>query len=106
MASFTNLIAERIHFQREEFLAAISSKPDGEVEYLLAKGIQAHWHPFELENTRNMDQSISHVAAVYGSLAIRALSSGADWVIAQALLIGPNGLRKSAVDTILLRGEI
>ncbi len=106
MASFTDLIAERIHFRREEFLAGLSSKPDDEVEYLLAKGIQAHWHPFEPENTRNMDQSISHVAAVDGSRAIRALSSGADWVIAQALLIGPNGLRKSAVDTILLRGEI
>ena len=106
MASFTDLIAERIYFRREEFLAGISSKPDGEVENLLAKGIQAHWHPFEPENTRNMDQSISQVAAVDGSRAIRALSSGADWVIAQALLIGPNGLRKSAVDTILLRGEI
>ncbi len=106
MASFTDLIAERIHFRREEFLAGLSSKPDDEVEYLLAKRIQAHWHPFEPENTRNMDQSISQVAAVDGSRAIRALSSGADWVIAQALLIGPNGLRKSAVDTILLRGEI
>ncbi len=53
-----------------------------------------------------MDQSISPAAAVDGSRAVRALSSGADWVIAQALLIGPNGLRKSAVDTILLRGEI
>ncbi len=47
MASFTDLIAERIHFRREEFLAGLSSKPDDEVEYLLAKGIQAHWHPFE-----------------------------------------------------------
>src|SRR6266702_4111796 len=106
MASFTDLIAERIHFRREEFLASISNKPDDEVEYLLAKGIQAHWHPFEPENTRNMGQSISQVAAVDGSRAIRALSSGADWVIAQALLIGPNGLRKSSVDTLLLRGEI
>jgi hypothetical protein len=106
MASFTDLIAERIHFRREEFLAGLSSEPDDEVEQLLATGIQAHWHPFEPENTRNMDQSVSQVAAVDGSRAIRALSSGADWVIAQALLIGPNGLRKSAVDTILLRGEI
>ena len=106
MASFTDLIAERIHLRREEFVAGLSSKPDDEVEYLLAKGIQAHWHLFEPENTRRMDQSISPVAAVDGSRAIRALSSGADWVIAQALLIGPNGLRKSAVDTILLLGEI
>jgi hypothetical protein len=99
MASFTDLIAERIHFRREEFLAGLSSEPDDEVEQLLATGIQAHWHPFEPENTRNMDQSVSQVAAVDGSRAIRALSSGADWVIAQALLIGPNGLRKSAVDS-------
>ncbi len=106
MASFTDLIAERIHFRREEFLAGLSSEPDDEVEYLLAKEIQAHWHQFEPENNRNMDRSISQVAAVDGSRAIRALSSGADWVIAQALLIGPNGCRKSAVDTILLRGEI
>jgi hypothetical protein len=106
MASFTDLIAERIHFRREEFLAGLSSEPDDEVEYLLAKAIQAHWHPFEPENTRNIDQTISQAAAVDGSRAIRALNSGADWVIAQALLIGPNGLRKSAVDTRLLRGEI
>ena len=46
------------------------------------QGIQAHWHPIELENTRNMDQRLSQVAAVDGSRAIRALSSGADWVIA------------------------
>ena len=106
MASFTDLIAERLHFRREEFLAGLSSKPDDEVEHLLARGIQAHWHPFEPEHTRNMDQSISPAAAVDGSRAIRALSSGADWVIAQALLIGPNGLRNSVVDTRLLRGEI
>ncbi|HEU0001207.1 MAG TPA: DNA double-strand break repair nuclease NurA [Ktedonobacteraceae bacterium] len=106
MASFTDLIAERIHFRKEEFLAGFASKPTDELEYLLAQGIQAHWHPFEPENTRNMPQSISQVAAVDGSRAIRALSSGADWVIAQALLIGSNGLYKSAVDTILLRGEI
>src|SRR5260370_16480804 len=106
MTSFTDLVAERIDFRREEFLAGISSKPDDEVEHLLAKAIQAHWHPFEPENTRNIDQTLSQMAAVDGSRAIRALSSGADWVIAQALLIGSNGLRKSAVDTCLLRGEI
>ena len=107
MASFTDLIAERIHFRREEFLAGLSSKPDDAVEYLLAKAIQARWHPFEPEeNTRDVDQSISQAAAIDGSRAIRALSSGADWVIAQALLIGPHGLRNSVVDTCLLRGEI
>jgi hypothetical protein len=106
MASFTDLIAERLHFRREEFLAGLSSEPDNEVEQLLATGIQAHWHPFEPEHTRNLDQSISPAAAIDGSRAIRALSGGADWVIAQALLIRPNGLRNSVVDTRLLRGEI
>ncbi len=105
MASFTDLIAERIHLRREEFLAGLSSKPDDEVEYLLAKEIQTHWHLFEPEKIRSMEQSIYQAAAIDGSSAIRALSSGADWVIAQALLVGPNGLRKSIVDTHLLRGE-
>ncbi len=106
MASFTDLFAQRIFSRREEFLAWLSSEPDDEVEHLLARGIQAHWHPFESEGARNMDPCKSQVAAVDGSRAIRALSGGADWVIAQALLIGPNGLRESAVDTFLLRGEI
>src|SRR5260370_17503036 len=53
-----------------------------------------------------MDQSISPAAAVDGPGAIRGLSSGADWVMEQGLLSGPNGLRNSVVDTRLLRGEI
>lgn len=106
MASFTDLIAERIRFRREDFIAGLSSEPDGELEHLLAQEIQVHWHPFEPENLRVTNQHLLRVAAVDGSRAIRALSSGADWIIAQALLIGLNGLRKSAVDTILLRGEI
>jgi len=64
MASFTDLIAERIHFRKEEFLSGLSSKPDDEVEHLLARGIQGHWHPFEPENIRNMDQTLTQVAAV------------------------------------------
>lgn len=106
MASFTDLIAERIHFRRADFLAGLSSEPNGEVEHLLAEGIQAHWHSFEPKDIRNVHQSISQAAAIDGSRAIRALSSGADWVIAQALMIGPHGLRNSVVDTCLLRGEI
>lgn len=106
MASFTDLIAERIHFRREDFLAGISNKPSDEAESLLATAVQAHWHPLEPEQIVNRDQIISQAAAVDGSRAIRALNCGADWVIAQALLIGPDGLRKSAVDTCLLRGEI
>src|SRR5450755_4856655 len=106
MASFTDLIAESIYARREDFLVGLSSKPDDEVEYLLAQGMQDHWHLFEHENIRKTHQSISQAAAVDGSRAIRALSSGADWIVAQALLIGSNGLRKSAVDTLLLRGEV
>ena len=41
MASFTDLIAEHLHFRREEFLAGLSSEPDNEVEQLLATGIRA-----------------------------------------------------------------
>lgn len=106
MVSFTDLISERIHIRREDFLASLSNIPDDEVEHLLAKGIQTHWHSFSTENILNVAQSIPKVAAVDGSRAIRALSSGADWVIAQALLIGSNGQRIAAADTIILRGEI
>lgn len=106
MASFTDLIAERIYSRRENFLASLSNTPSDEIENLLAKGMQAHWHPFESKKIQNMVQNISNVAAVDGSRAIRALSSGADWVIAQALLIGTNGRRVFAADTLVLRGEI
>lgn len=106
MASFTDLIAERIYSRRENFLASLSNTPSDEIENLLAKGMQAHWHPFESKKIQHMVQNISNVAAVDGSRAIRALSSGADWVIAQALLIGTNGQRVFAADTLVLRGEI
>jgi hypothetical protein len=106
MASFIDLIAQRIHLRRDEFLAGLSSEPGGEVEHLLASGIQDHWHSLSLENSVNTHQPMSLIGAVDGSRAIRALNIGADWIIAQALLIGPNGLRLSAVDTHLLRGEI
>ncbi len=105
MASFIDLIAQRIHLHREEFLAGLSSEPDGEIEQLLATGIQDHWHSLVPENSLNKHQPLSLIGAVDGSRAVRALNIGADWIIAQALLIGPNGLRSSAVDTHLLRGE-
>lgn len=104
MASFIDLIAQRIYLRREEFLAGLSSEPGTEVEHLLATGIQDRWHPLVPENT--VHQPMSLVGAVDGSRAARALNIGADWIIAQALLIGPDGLRLSAVDTHLLRGEI
>ena len=72
----------------------------------LVTGIQAHWHPFEPENTLYTQPITPLVAAVDGSRAIRSLNIGADWIIAQALLIGPHGFRSSAADTLLLRGEI
>jgi len=104
MASFTDLVAQSIFQRREEFLAGLSIEPRDEVEFLLAAEIQAHWHPLELRN--NGAQERVPVAAIDGSHAIRALNFGADWIVAQALLIGPDGFRQSAVDTLLLRGEI
>lgn len=106
MASFTDLVAQQILLRRDEFLAGLSSEPGGEVEHFLATEIQAHWHPFESENTLDAPPITSLVAAVDGSRAIRALNIGADWIIAQALLIGPHGFRSTAADTLLLRGEI
>ncbi len=104
MASFTDLIAQRISMQRDEFLASLSPQSHDRVERVLRAGIQAHWHPFSGENL----DDISHmrVGAVDGSRATRSLNSGADWVIAQALLLGPDGLRLSAGDTHLLRGDV
>src|SRR5258708_28247497 len=104
MASFTDLIAQRISMQRDEFLASLSPQSHDRVERVLRAGIQAHWHPFSGESL----DDISHmrVGAVDGSRATRSLNSGADWVIAQALLLGPDGLRLSAGDTHLLRGDV
>ncbi len=106
MASFIDLVAQSMYLRREEFLAGISSEPDTEVEHFLATGIQAHWHPLIPEYTMSAHQPPPLVGAVDGSRAVRALNIGADWIIAQALLVGPNGLRLPAVDTHLLRGEI
>jgi hypothetical protein len=104
MASFTDLIAQRMYERREEFLSSLSNEPNDEIESLLAAGIQIHWHPFEFEDKEKRESQI--VAAIDGSHAIRALNIGADWIVAQALLIGPNGLKFLAADTVLLRGEI
>src|ERR1700692_1656066 len=106
MASFTDLVAQQMLLRREEFLTGLSGEPGNEVESFLATGIQAHWHPFESENTLYTQPITPLLAAVDGSRAIRALNIGADWIIAQALLIGPHGFRSSAADTLLLRGEI
>lgn len=106
MASFIDLMAQSIHRRREEFLAGLSREPDSEVEDLLSTGIQAHYHPFHPKDIGDAHERPSSLAAVDGSRAIRALNSGADWIIAQALLLGPHGRRLSAVDTLLLRGEI
>jgi hypothetical protein len=79
MASFIDLIAQSIHLRREEFLAGLSSKPDGEVEHLLATGIQNHWHSLISDNSENTHPSKSLIGAVDGSQTIRALNIGADW---------------------------
>lgn len=106
MASFIDLIAQKIFLRHGEFVAALSGEQNGEVEHRLAIGIQGHWHSFVSEKASNPYPDRPLVGAVDGSRAIRALSTGADWIIAQALLIGPNGLRLPAADTLLLRGEI
>lgn len=106
MASFIDLIAQNIYLRREEFLAGLSSEPATEVEHLLAREIRTHWHSLIPENIINVHGLMSLVGAVDGSRAVRTLNIGADWIVAQALLIGPNGLRLSACDTLLLRGEI
>lgn len=104
MASFTDLIAQSISMQRDEFLASLSPQSHDRVEQVLRAGIEAHWHPFSDE--KRDDVSLMRVGAVDGSRAIRSLNNGADWVIAQALLLGPDGLRLSAGDTHLLRGDV
>jgi hypothetical protein len=106
MASFIDLMAQKIFLRRGEFVAALSGEQNSEVERRLAIGVQEHWHSFVSEKASNPYPDRPLVGAVDGSRAIRALSTGADWIIAQALLIGPNGLRLPAADTLLLRGEI
>ncbi|HVB24873.1 MAG TPA: DNA double-strand break repair nuclease NurA [Ktedonobacteraceae bacterium] len=106
MTSFTELIAESIRQRRADFLAKLSSEPENETETLLARGTQAHWHPFGADDGLDAFHHTQRVAAVDGSLAIRALSVGAYWIVAQALLIGPDGLRLSRGDTRLIRGEV
>ena len=106
MASFTELIAESIRQRKADFLAKLASEPVDETEALLARGTQAHWHSFEPVDGIAAIHDGQPVAAVDGSLAIRALSVGAYWIIAQALLIGADGLRLSKGDTRLIRGEV
>ncbi len=66
---------------------------------VLAAGIQAHWYSLLLEEVGDARHQKPQAGAVDGSRATRALSIGVDWVNAQALPLGPNGLRQSAVDT-------
>src|SRR5690348_2975350 len=57
MASFTDLIAQRIYAQRNELLASLSINPNDDIEHELATGVQTHWHPFVSDNTRSKEQS-------------------------------------------------
>ncbi len=106
MASFTDLIAQRIYAQRDELLASLSTNPNGDIEHELATGVQTHWHPFAPESAERVNQPRLRVGAVDGSRAVRSLNVGADWIVAQALLIGPDGLRESEGDTRILRGDV
>lgn len=93
MASFTDLVAGRVQQRRKEFLASLSSEPQGSLEAALENGLHTLWHPLDAgaSGVRSEAPSPGSVAAVDGSRAVRALNSGADWVVAQALLVGPHG---------------
>lgn len=107
MASFTDRVAGRIQQRRAEFLSGLVPEPHGDVEAVLAAGVRALWHPLDLVTAGMPPDGLPpEPAAVDGSRAVRSLNSGADWLVAQALLVGPHGLRITAADTILLRGEI
>lgn len=106
MASFTDLIAQHICMQRDELLASLSSNPNSEREQGLATGVKRYWHAFAPENLAERDQARLRVGAVDGSQAIRSLNIGADWIVAQALLIGPDGLREAAGETRIVRGDV
>lgn len=106
MASFTDLIAQRIYDQRDELLACLSPHPQGDIEHELATKVETYWHPLLRENVESPDQPQLRVGAVDGSRAVRSLNSGADWIVAQALLIGSDGLRDSLGDIRILRGDI
>ncbi|HEX6819335.1 MAG TPA: DNA double-strand break repair nuclease NurA [Ktedonobacterales bacterium] len=108
MASFTDLVAGRIRHRRQEFLAGLSPEPQGSIEDVLEAGVQSLWRPLapDVSDAQVERFPPGLAAAVDGSRALRALNSGTDWVVAQALLVGPDGLRLAAADTILLRGEI
>src|SRR5260370_42299469 len=106
MASFTDLIAQCISAQRDTLLAGLSANPNGYREQELVTSGQAHWHPFVSQNDERRNQPSLRIGAVDGSRAIRSLNVGADWIIAQALLIGPDGWRDAEGDTRILRGDI
>lgn len=106
MASFTDLVARHIQQRQQEFLATLSPTPHNRTETILAESVQRFWHPLPQEAEDAQPEALlASSAAVDGSRATRALNSGADWVIAQALLLGTGGLCLTAADTILLRGD-
>lgn len=106
MASFIDLIAQSMSLQREKFLAGLSSEPNTEIEHVLATQIQAHWHHLIPGYSISAHHPPTLVGAVDGSRAVRALNIGADWIVAQALLIKPDGKRSLDAETRLLWGEI
>lgn len=107
MASFTDLIANRIQQRLDEFQENVTSAPKNDLERGLLEGVRTHWHGLErIPLAGEHQEAHGSAAAVDGSQAVRALNTGADWIIAQALLIGPDGLRLFDAETFLLRGDI
>ena len=107
MASFTDLVADWIRQRLDEFQENIASTPGNDLERLLAERVRTHWHRLDHVLSADKPQGLNGAAAaVDGSQAVHALNTGADWIIAQALLIGPGGLRLLDAETFLLRGEV
>ena len=104
MASFTDLIASHIKEHQSEFLAGIVPDPQTPLEELLASSLRRLWRP--LPASAPSGAPALPVVAVDGSRAIRALNTGADWIIAQALLIGSGQAPDRLAETVTVRGDI
>lgn len=105
MASFTHLVAQRIKQHRQEFEVGLSPETANALDATLARGVQRMWHRVDPTKLNAPDDDRGVTAAVDGSRATRALNSGAQWVIAQALLMASDGTELTEAETLLLRGE-
>ena len=91
MDSFTDLIAHRIQQRLHEFKESVARTAHNDLACVLAEGVRTHWRALDHVLPVGDPQAPLNgsAAAVDGSQAVCALHTGADEVIAQALLIGP-----------------